>query len=54
MAAYWAGNPWPEPDRLALLREEALADDMFDASIDDFKAMMERGSEYERDNPGGV
>jgi len=51
--AYWAGRPWPEQDRLALLRQESLVEDMFEASADDFKAMMD-GSDgkHERVSPG--
>ena len=41
MQAYWAGQPWPEQDRLALIRAEAHLDDMFESNADDFKQMME-------------
>ena len=41
-AAYWAGRPWSEADRLALIRAQALFEDWFEASADDFKAMMEQ------------
>jgi len=50
-ASYWAGQPWPEADRKALLRLEAAWEDLFEASADDFKAMMRMQNE-QRDNPG--
>ena len=40
--AAWAGNPWPEADRLALRREIAALEDMFEADAADFVAMMEQ------------
>ena len=50
-AAWWEGRPWPEADRLSVLRLEALVEDMFEASADDFKAAMERMTDgrHERD-----
>ena len=44
-AAYWAGNPWPEPDRIALLRSKAQWEDVFEATAEDFRAMMARKEE---------
>lgn len=39
--AYWSGEPWPEAERLALLREQALWADLFEASADEFGMMKE-------------
>lgn len=50
--AYWAGNPWPEAERLALLRMQALSEDMFESSLDDLMAAMEQHDESERDIAG--
>ena len=42
MEAYMAGRAWSEADRLALIRAEALLEDWWEASADDFKATMTR------------
>lgn len=39
--AYWAGNPAPDSQRLALLREQALLEDLFESSAEDIKATMQ-------------
>lgn len=39
--AYWDGRPWSEAERLALLREQGLWSDLFEASAEDFGMMME-------------
>ena len=39
-AAYWAGRAVSEAERLALLREEALWDDLFQSSADDLNEAM--------------
>ena len=44
-AAYWAGNPWPEADRLAILQAEQWLDEMMTASAADFTAAMETDDE---------
>lgn len=41
LAAYYAGNPYSEDERLALRRAEEWLDDLFEASALDFAAMME-------------
>lgn len=43
--AYWQGQPWTEAERLALLREQALFGDLFEASAEDFGMMMEMMNE---------
>jgi hypothetical protein len=45
MEAYWRGEPWPEAERLALLRERALWSDLFESSADEIGKMMERMNE---------
>ena len=39
--AAWAGSPWPEADRLALHRAQAIVADIFEANAADFAAIME-------------
>jgi hypothetical protein len=39
--AAWAGTPWSDAERLALHRARTLFDDIFEASADDFGAIME-------------
>ena len=53
-SAFWAGSPWPEGERLSLLRMQSLVEDLFEASADDVKAAMERMTDAEpkRDNAG--
>ena len=54
VSAYWAGSPWPEAERLSLLRAQSLVEDLFEASAVEVKAAMERmyDAEPKRDNPG--
>jgi hypothetical protein len=40
-AAFWSGEPVPEADRLAHKRKEALWEDLFQSSIEDFIAAAE-------------
>ena len=43
-AAYWAGNPWPESERLALSRMAAWHEDFFTATLDEItEALREDG-----------
>ena len=49
-SAYWAGNPWPEAERLALLHSEQWLDDMMTASAADFEAVMESDDERKRNS----
>ena len=49
-AAYWAGNPWPEAERLSHLRAKAQWEDLFESDAADIRETMERLSgKYERD-----
>lgn len=52
LQAYWEGNPWPEAERLALRRAMVLVEDLFEASADDVKQMMEHFDEFERNQAG--
>lgn len=51
-AAYWAGKPVPEAQRLAIQLAQGLLEDWFEASAEDFNTMMEMmNAEPERDSP---
>lgn len=50
--AYLAGEPWPEVERLALLRLIAWHDDLFTATYEDLRAVIGEEDEHERDKPG--
>lgn len=41
LQAYWAGNPPPESERLALLELEQFRDDFFESSLEDIKAALD-------------
>jgi ribonucleotide monophosphatase NagD (HAD superfamily) len=40
--AYWAGKPWPDSSREALVRLRAWHEDFFTASYDEIKTALER------------
>lgn len=42
ISAYWAGQAWPEVERLSLIKQQALWEDLFEASAEDFRATMEQ------------
>ena len=44
-SAYWAGTPWPEEERLSLMKAEALWEDLFEVSADELRDAMERMNE---------
>jgi hypothetical protein len=50
--AYWAGNPHPEAQRLALRLLEEWAEDFFDSSADDVEATMRALDEQQRHTSG--
>lgn len=41
LTAYWQDNPWPKADLKSLKRLEAMMEDLFEASLEDFQMMME-------------
>lgn len=51
-AAYWAGKPWKEAEREALIRAKSHFNDIFDTPADDYRTMMEfYDDQPERDRP---
>jgi hypothetical protein len=45
MERAWAGNPWPEDERLGLLRTISMYEDIFEATADRFNEIMELDTE---------
>lgn len=43
--SYWAGNPRPEEERLALQRVSEWVEDFFDTPLEEMKATMEQMDE---------